>query len=402
MSDSLLETFLRYGTNAQRLAFVPDPPIVSGSAVKVLYEWRETDTGDVYVYDTSWHLISSGTATAITALTGNVTATGPGSVAATIANSAVTLAKIANASASSKLLGSGSSGSGAAYSEITLGSGLSMSSTTLNASGSGGTVTNTGTLTANRIIKGNGSADITVGDLSGDVTTSGTMATTIANSAVTLAKIANAAASSKLVGSGASGSGAAYVELTLGTNLSMSGTTLNASGGGGGGLTWLASYTPSSVASVDITSQISSTYDCYLIIFENLIPVTANDPLNVRFSTNNGVAWVTSNSYYFAASNVTNTGGPSNLNANGATSINIAPQVDTAFEGASGSITLFNPGSALRKTIAYQLDYASSTVFGSVTGGGMNTGTTAIDAIQLIFGTNNVASGKVRFYGYQK
>lgn len=42
----------------------------------------------------------------------------------------------------------------------------------------GGTVTHTGTLTANRIIKGNGTADITVGDLTGDVTTSGTMATT--------------------------------------------------------------------------------------------------------------------------------------------------------------------------------------------------------------------------------
>ena len=46
---------------------------------------------------------------------------------------------------------------------------------------SGGTVTNTGTLTANQLIKGNGGVDITVGDLTGDVTTSGTMATTLAN-----------------------------------------------------------------------------------------------------------------------------------------------------------------------------------------------------------------------------
>ena len=54
----------------------------------------------------------------------------------------------------------------------------------------------------------------------------------INNSAVTLAKIANAAANSKLLGSGAAGVGAAYSEITLGTNLSFTGTTLNAAATG--------------------------------------------------------------------------------------------------------------------------------------------------------------------------
>jgi hypothetical protein len=48
-----------------------------------------------------------------------------------------------------------------------------------------GSVTHTGTLTANQLIKGNGGVDITVGNLTGDVTTSGSMATTLANTAVT-------------------------------------------------------------------------------------------------------------------------------------------------------------------------------------------------------------------------
>lgn len=73
---------------------------------------------------------------------------------------------------------------------------------------------------------------ITDGD-KGDITVSGSGTVfTIDPAVVTLAKIANAAANNKLLGAGAAGSGASYAEITLGTNLSMSGTTLNAAGGG--------------------------------------------------------------------------------------------------------------------------------------------------------------------------
>jgi hypothetical protein len=51
-------------------------------------------------------------AAAISALTGDVTATGPGSVAATIANDAVTYAKLQNVSATDKLLGRVNAGAG--------------------------------------------------------------------------------------------------------------------------------------------------------------------------------------------------------------------------------------------------------------------------------------------------
>jgi hypothetical protein len=94
-----------------------------------------------------------------------------------------------------------------------------------------GTVTTTGSPASGNLTKFSGATSVTSGDLSGDVTTSGTLTTTIASGAVSLSKIANAAANSKLLGSGAAGSGSPYTEITLGTNLTMSGTTLNAGSG---------------------------------------------------------------------------------------------------------------------------------------------------------------------------
>ena len=115
-----------------------------------------------------------------------------------------------NVSAASRILGRGDSGAGSPQ-ELTLGTNLSITGTTINATFA-----------------------ISDGD-KGDITVSGGGATwTIDNTAVTYAKIQNTSAASILIGRGSSGTGSVQ-EITLGTNLSMSGTTLNATGGSGSG-----------------------------------------------------------------------------------------------------------------------------------------------------------------------
>jgi hypothetical protein len=85
---------------------------------------------------------------------------------------------------------------------------------------------------ANAAVTAN-TAKVTNATHTGDVT--GATALTIAADAVTFAKMQNASAASVLVGRGQGGGAGDLQEVTLGTNLSMTGTVLNASGGGGGG-----------------------------------------------------------------------------------------------------------------------------------------------------------------------
>jgi hypothetical protein len=138
---------------------------------------------------------------------GDVTVSSSGSAIAVDSN-AITYAKMQDVSAASKLLGRGAGSGSGDPQEITLGTGLSMSGTTLNAAGT----------------------TLADGDY-GDVTVSSSgAAIAIDNDVVTYAKMQNVSAASKLIGRGDSGSGDPQ-EITVGSGLTMTGTTLSASGG---------------------------------------------------------------------------------------------------------------------------------------------------------------------------
>lgn len=144
-----------------------------------------------------------GSATAMTAaeLSGDVTTSG--SNATTIANNAVTFSKMQTI-ATDRLVGRDTAGTGVPE-ELTVTGGLEFT-------GTGG---------------------VQRSALTGDVTASaGSNATTIANNAVSYAKMQDVTGASLLLGRGAGAGAGDPQEITLGTNLSMSGTTLNATGGG--------------------------------------------------------------------------------------------------------------------------------------------------------------------------
>jgi hypothetical protein len=249
-----------------------------------------------------------------------------------------------------------------------------------------GTVTNTGTLTSGKVLVGNGSADLKVG---------------------------TAGSNSILLGSGASGSGSAYSELTLGTNLSMSGTTLNASGGGGGGLVLLEEHTASSSATLDFTTRnvtgqsgntFQSDFDVYQIEFVNLVFATDLAQLQCQVSSDSGSTWVSTGNYYAAIGAVENGGGSffSSL---------ADPQSEWILTGSvadnwtvNGFLKFYNPLSTANfKMMTGILTYADHVnIYAGTILAAINLSATGYNALRFDANSGNITSGTIRIYGLAK
>lgn len=156
---------------------------------------------------------------------------------------------------------------------------------------------------------------------------------------------------------------------------------------------------------VNFTSCISSTYDDYLFRLVSVIP-TVDDSINVRYSTNAGVSWITTGTYYWGGVGATNASAVAWMVGSGDTKFELASSVESTTEGLSGGFTISGPAiGSNRRQGAWNVTTAAPTNIGGMQAWGVNTGTTAINAVQFIpntNGTNTFAAGNIRCYGIAK
>jgi len=164
---------------------------------------------------------------------------------------------------------------------------------------------------------------------------------------------------------------------------------------------FLSTQTASSSASLSFTSLITSTYPVYYIKIRNLLPATNATTLLLTFSTNNGSTYLSGN--YGWCNFVAYSAGNVNLtSANlAATSIQIGDSFSTTSTRLyNANIYLYNANSTNVCTVKGEaVHYDSNANLSFITNAGINTGTTAINAIKFAMSAGNIASGTISLYG---
>jgi hypothetical protein len=165
----------------------------------------------------------------------------------------------------------------------------------------------------------------------------------------------------------------------------------------------ISTATASASASIDFTG-LSSTYDMYMVEIINAIPVTDSQYLIVRTSSNNGVSYDAAASNYVGSYLNANTAGVTSVTLPSTSSFVISDALSNAREGYSGILYITKPSATARCSLRSvgQSTVATTFLISSQVVSGRRDSATAVNAVRLMIGTGNMASGKFNLYGRKK
>ena len=189
---------------------------------------------------------------------------------------------------------------------------------------------------------------------------------------------------------------------------SMASITSLPSGVSGSSLVLLSTTTASSSATVDITSNIDSTYKEYIIKFINIHPATDGANLGVQFNASGGSGFnETLTTTIFRAYHQED-GGAASLDyvtgddiAQGTGYMRLGQAGGDNDQHVSGTLHLFDPSSTtfVKHFIARTVEAHGANIAADVPVAGYINTTSAIDEVSFKFHSGNIDSGTFKLYG---
>jgi len=156
---------------------------------------------------------------------------------------------------------------------------------------------------------------------------------------------------------------------------------------------WEYSFTASNTASIPVIN-IPSSINNILIIFTNVSVASGAPFMLVRLSTNNGSSYISSgyqsgHNYFGYNTSVAN-------NQNNSTGLQMGFQIGTG-PFSSGTLYLYNLNTSTFVVSTGTTFWTAATLFG-ITGGQLS-GTTGVNAFQIVLDSGNIATGTFKIYG---
>ena len=163
----------------------------------------------------------------------------------------------------------------------------------------------------------------------------------------------------------------------------------------------IASATASNDATIEFTLT-NTDYTSYQVVFRFVIPSTDNTSFLVRFSSDGGSTFDSgAGDYQYAARSVNSSGQNPGQSDTGDSAINLSSIVfnDPDRSGVNGKLDLTSSGLG-RPSVRWQISRTTpSGFFNCNWGAGEREATVEVDAIQFLYSTGNIASGKIYLYG---
>tara|TARA_R100000234_G_scaffold95283_1_gene63588 strand:+ start:229 stop:801 length:573 start_codon:yes stop_codon:yes gene_type:complete len=188
----------------------------------------------------------------------------------------------------------------------------------------------------------------------------------------------------------------------------MASITSLPSGVSGSSLVLLSTTTASSSATVDITSNIDSTYKEYIIKFINIHPATDGANLGVQFNASGGSGFnETLTTTIFRAYHQED-GGAASLDyvtgddiAQGTGYMRLGQAGGDNDQHVSGTLHLFDPSSTtfVKHFIARTVEAHGANIAADVPVAGYINTTSAIDEVSFKFHSGDIDSGTFKLYG---